>query len=113
MDVHKEHIKKLYKQKRDIMLDSMKRFLPSGITWTIPDGGLFLWVTCPNGMDTKELLKKAIDNKVAFVPGSAFSTTSDIKNTMRLNFSNESDDNIREGIKRLGEVISTELKNRK
>jgi len=109
MDVHKERIKEVYKHKRDIMLASMKEHLPAEVTWTQPDGGLFLWVTLPPTMDTKELLKKAIENKVAFVPGNSFATDGNIKNTMRLNFSNESDENIVEGIKRLGEVIKNEL----
>lgn len=109
MDEHKEHIKEVYKHKRDIMLASMKKYLPAEVTWTQPDGGLFLWVTLPLGMDTKELLKKAVDNKVAFVPGNSFATDGNIKNSMRLNFSNETDENIVEGIKRLGEVIKNEL----
>ena len=109
MDEHKEHIKSMYKRKRDIMLDCMQKYLPSGVKWTIPDGGLFLWVTLPEGMNSKDLLKKAIDKKVAFVPGNSFSTDGNIENSMRLNFSNASDENIVEGIKRLGEVISAEM----
>lgn len=110
MDVHNEKIKKVYKHKRDIMMESMKRYFPSRITWTQPDGGLFLWVTLPKGIDTKELLNKVIEKKVAFVPGHVFTTDTNIQNTMRLNFSCESDKNIEEGIKRLGEVIAAELK---
>jgi 2-aminoadipate transaminase len=113
MDIHKENIKKLYKRKRDLMMDSMEKYLPSEAKWTHPEGGLFLWVTLPPEMDTKDLLLKAVDKKVAFVPGKTFSTDGNIKNTMRLNFSNASDENIVEGIKRLGEVIKTELINNK
>jgi 2-aminoadipate transaminase len=109
MDPHKERIKELYKRKRDLMLDSIEKYFPPGVKWTKPDGGLFLWITLPDGHDSKELLKKAVDKKVAFVPGNSFATDGNIKNTMRLNFSNASDENIVEGIKRLGEVIKTEL----
>ena len=94
-----------------LMLESMKKYLPANVTWTIPDGGLFLWVTLPEGMNSKELLKKALVKKVAFVPGSAFATDGNIFNTMRLNFSNASDENIVEGIRRLGEVIKEEQNN--
>jgi 2-aminoadipate transaminase len=108
MDGHKERIKEMYGRKRNIMLESMKKYLPSNVTWTEPDGGLFLWVTLPDNMDSKDLLKKAVAKKVAFVPGAAFATDGNIQNTMRLNFSNASDENIVEGIKRLGEVIKAE-----
>ena len=109
MDPHKEVIKNMYKQKRDIMLDSMEKYLPKGVSWTKPDGGLFIWVTLPKNMNSKNLLKNAIEQKVAFVPGQAFATDNNISNTLRLNFSNASDENIVEGIKRLGRVINTEL----
>ncbi len=109
MDPHKEQIRTMYKQKRDIMLETMKKHLPAGVNWTQPDGGLFIWVTLPKNINSKNLLEKAIDEKVAFVPGQTFSTDGNIKNTFRLNFSNASDDNIVKGIKRLAKVITTEL----
>jgi 2-aminoadipate transaminase len=109
MDPHKDRIKELYKRKRDLMLDSINKYFPAGINWTKPDGGLFLWVTLPDGLDSKELLKKAVEKKVAFVPGNSFATDGNIINTMRLNFSNASDENIVEGIRRLGAVIKEEL----
>ena len=113
MDAHKEKIKEMYKRKRDIMLDSMEKYLPAGVSWTRPDGGLFLWVTLPESMDSKSLLRNAIEKKVAYVPGESFSTDGNIKNTLRLNFSNATDENIVEGIKRLGEVIQVEVENQK
>lgn len=109
MDPHKDKIKELYKRKHDLMLDSMDKYFPLNLRWTKPDGGLFLWVTLPDGFDSKDLLKRAIEKKVAFVPGNSFASDGNIKNTMRLNFSNASDENIVEGIKRLGEVIKKEL----
>jgi DNA-binding transcriptional MocR family regulator len=92
------------------MLENMDKYFPTEATWIRPDGGLYLWVTLPKGTDTKELLRKAVEKKVAFIPGHVFATDIKIQNTFRLNFSCESDENIVEGIKRLGEVIAAELK---
>jgi len=110
MDDHNERIKNLYRHKRDVMLENMGKYFPAEVTWTRPDGGLYLWVILPKGIDTKELLRKAVEKKVAFIPGHVFATDIKIQNTFRLNFSCESDENIEEGIKRLGEVIAAELK---
>lgn len=110
MDDHNERIRNLYRHKRDVMLENMDKYFPTEATWIRPDGGLYLWVTLPQGIDTKELLRKAVEKKVAFIPGHVFATDIKIQNTFRLNFSCESDENIVEGIKRLGEVIAAELK---
>jgi 2-aminoadipate transaminase len=110
MDDHNERIRNLYRHKRDVMLENMDKYFPTEATWIRPDGGLYLWVTLPKGTDTKELLRKAVEKKVAFIPGHVFATDIKIQNTFRLNFSCESDENIVEGIKRLGEVIAAELK---
>jgi 2-aminoadipate transaminase len=74
-----------------------------------PQGGLFLWVRLPEHVDTEELLKKAVAEKVAFVPGFAFYPDGDGRNTMRLNFSNAKPEMIEEGIKRLGRVLMQEF----
>ncbi len=106
----KENIKKIremYRRKRDIMLKAMEEYFPEGVKWTRPEGGLFLWVTLPEYIDTREMFKDAIKNKVAYVVGTAFAGG---KNTMRLNFSYPSDEEIVEGIKRLGEVIKSRMK---
>jgi len=110
MDDHNERIRNLYRHKRDVMLENMDKYFPAEVTWMRPDGGLYLWVILPKGIDTKELLRKAVEKKVAFIPGHVFATDIKIQNTLRLNFSCESDENIEEGIKRLGEVIAAELK---
>jgi len=110
MDDHNERIRNLYRHKRDVMLEKMDKYFPAEVTWTRPDGGLYLWVILPKWIDTKELLRKAVEKKVAFIPGHVFATDVKIQNTLRLNFSCESDENIEEGIKRLGEVIAAELK---
>lgn len=103
-----DHIKKLievYKKRRDIMIKAMKDYFPESAQYQVPEGGLFLWVTLDESVDTKALMVKAVENKVAFVPGQSFFPNSDTKNTMRLNFSNMSEDKIVEGIKRLGSLL--------
>jgi 2-aminoadipate transaminase len=100
------HIKVKYAAKREIMIEELKEQMPKGVTWTEPEGGLFLWVMLPEGMDAMELLEKyAIPKKVAFVIGSAFHCDDSGKNTMRINFSFATHDKIREGVKRLAEAI--------
>jgi 2-aminoadipate transaminase len=99
----------VYGRRRDVMLGALQLHLPTGCTWTKPDGGLFLWVTLPESMDTLELLKAAAQQKVAFVPGAPFWVDSPVKNTMRLNFSNATEARIEEGIARLGAVIRAAL----
>ncbi len=107
-----EHIRKIcevYGQRRDIMVDAMKRYFPEEVTWTVPQGGLFLWATLPDGLDTGPLFKQAIAEKVAFVPGYVFYAPEigkePLRNSMRLNFSNAKPEQIEEGIKRLGRAI--------
>jgi len=100
-------IRKMYKRKRDIMLKAMEDYFPEGVKWTKPGGGLFLWVTLPEYIDTKEMFEDAIKNNVAYVVGTAFAGE---KNTMRLNFSYPSDEDIVEGIKRLAKVIKSRIK---
>ena len=100
---------KLYKEKRDTMLDSLEDYFPEGVDWTKPDGGMFLWVTLPKHVDAEKLFPKAIEHKVAYVVGSAFYPKRDHKNTMRLNFTYPSNEMIKEGIKRLASVIKEAL----
>lgn len=95
----------MYRHKRDYMLECLDKYMPEKVKWTRPDGGLFLFVTLPEGYDTTELFKMAIDQNVAFVIGEAFHCDNSGKNTMRLNFSFMDDANIEEGIKRLAAAI--------
>ena len=85
------------------MTDAMEKHFPEGVKWTKPQGGLFLWVTTPESIDTIDLFKEAVKHKVAFVPGTSFFPHGDGHNTMRLNFSNAQPEQITEGIKRLGD----------
>ena len=91
------------------MLNAMEEFFPPEVRWTRPAGGLFLWVTTPESLDTVDLLKDAIAQKVAFVPGYSFHPTGGGHNTMRLNFSNAKDDMIVEGIRRMSVAIKQRL----
>ena len=91
------------------MLAAMERYFPDEVTWTRPEGGLFLWATLPNGCDTTAVLQTAIQHQVAFVPGDAFYPHPQKNNTMRLNFSNAQPAQIEEGIRRLGKVLATEI----
>ncbi len=108
------HIKKIievYRNKRDVMLKALEEYMPkdAGIDWTHPEGGLFLWVTLPEKMDAEELFPKAVEKKVAYVVGSAFHFDRSGKNTMRLNFSYPTEEQIIEGIKRLAGLVKEEL----
>ncbi|QZY55120.1 PLP-dependent aminotransferase family protein [Crassaminicella profunda] len=109
LDHHVEELKRVYKKRRDLMLNTMKETFPKEIKYTYPEGGLFIWVELPRGMDAKELMKKALEKKVAFVPGGSFFPNGGNENTFRLNYSNMTDERIVEGIRRLGEVLKTEI----
>jgi len=108
----RQHVKKIcevYKERRDVMLGSMERYFPEGVTWTRPEGGLFVWARMPEHVDSDQLLAAAIKEKVAFVPGHAFYPDGRGRNAMRLNFSNAKPEQIEEGIKRLGKVMLQEF----
>ena len=109
LDQHIQKINTIYRERRDVMLDSLTENMPDGVRWTHPHGGLFLWVTLPTQLNSIELFKDAIQQKVAFVPGKSFYPYSGGENTMRLNFSNATPERINEGISRLGVVIKKRL----
>ncbi len=104
---HIEKIMALYKERCQTLIKAMEKHFPPGVKFTHPDGGLFLWVTLPEGVDAGEILVKSVEHNVAFVPGAPFYPNNKKVNTMRLNFSNMPPDRIEEGIKRLGEVLKT------
>jgi 2-aminoadipate transaminase len=106
---HVREMLPVYARRRDVMLASLAEHMPEGTTWTRPDGGLFLWVRLPHGMDTQVLLGHASREKVAFVPGAPFWVNCDVRNTMRLNFSNGSVDKIQTGIARIGKLVKASL----
>ena len=109
LDKQLKNIKSLYKGKRDIMLKALKKYFPKQAEYTIPTGGMFLWVTLPKRVNTRAMFQKAVANKVAYVVGDAFYPEGGHYNSMRLNFSYSADDEIVEGIRRLSLVIKEEL----
>lgn len=104
----KESIK-LYRHKRDLMLSLLEKYMPEGVSWTYPEGGLFLFATLPEGFDTVALYDSALSAGVAYVAGSFFYTDSSHRNTMRLNFSFVAEERMEAGIKILADVISKAL----
>jgi 2-aminoadipate transaminase len=112
LDQHVKVICRVYRERRDVMLAAMGEHFPHGVRWTRPEGGLFLWVTLPHGMDSAKLLRVAIEQRVAFVPGEPFHPCGGGQNTMRLNFSNATPEKIHEGIARLGRVLDVSLRKR-
>lgn len=101
---HVEDIKKMYKEKRDLFLAEMAEHFPTEAHWNKPDGGLFIWVEMPEGYDIDALFQKAIAQKVAFVPGASFFVEQKT-NCLRLNFSNASAEEIKIGVKKLGQAM--------
>ena len=109
MKSHIKIIRSTYKERRDTMLSALEKYMPEGVHWTHPKGGLFLWGTLPEGMDANVIFKSAVESRVAFVPGTSFHPLGGGENTMRLNFSNSKPEMIEEGIKRLAEVIKKDM----
>jgi 2-aminoadipate transaminase len=110
LDEHVRLIRKVYRERRDVMLSALKEHFPADVTWTHPQGGLFLWVTLPEGMDCQKLFRTALEHNVAFVPGESFYATNHVpRPQMRLNFSNATPEQIREGIWRLGEAVKQQM----
>ncbi|RJQ55984.1 MAG: PLP-dependent aminotransferase family protein [Actinobacteria bacterium] len=104
-----ERLRNVYRSRRDAMLAALEEHFPDGTTWTKPEGGFFVWAKIPEGIDTSEMLAEAIENKVSYVPGSAFFTDGTGDDHMRLGFCYESEERIQEGIKRLGKVIKGKI----
>jgi 2-aminoadipate transaminase len=113
LDEHVKLIRRVYCERRDVMLDALARYFPPEVTWTRPKGGLFLWVTLPEGADAQELFETAVRENVAFVPGDCFYAPNghgdEGRRRLRLNFSSPSPDQIREGIRRLSVAVKRQL----
>jgi len=105
LEKHIEHIIEVYRERRNVMLDSLEEHMPEGVKWTRPQGGLFLWLTLPEHMSSVDIFKDAVEQRVAFVPGESFYALDGGHNTMRLNFSNATPEMINEGIGRLARVV--------
>lgn len=108
LDAHIPSIRALYSQRCAIMLEAMREQFPKSVTWNQPEGGMFIWVQLPAGMDSTALLEKAIAEKVAFVPGGPFFATEPQVNTLRLSFVTVPEEKIRRGIGVLGRLLGRE-----
>ena len=105
-DEHVRTLVKPYRARRDAMLSALAAHMPAGVTWSKPEGGMFVWVTLPEGMDGAELLERSLlEERIGFVPGGAFSPNGAVRNTIRLNYSLAPEDVIAEGVARLGALV--------
>lgn len=109
LDVHIEKIKEVYRKRRDLMMETIKKEFPKEAKYTYPEGGLFTWVELPEHINTRDLMVKAVERKVAFVPGGSFFPSGNKENAMRINYSNMPEDKIVEGITRLGALLKEEM----
>ncbi len=109
LDSHIATIKSAYHRQRQLMVAMLEELFPPEISFTIPEGGMFLWVTFPKGVDTMELFRTAVKQNVVFVPGHPFYPDGSGKNSMRLNFSNTSENKIEEGMKRLATAVKMQM----
>lgn len=106
-DAHVEKVRAAYRVRRDAMLSALERHMPKGVEWTRPEGGMFVWLTLPKGVDGARLLNTAVEEyRVAFVPGAAFFADGSGRNCLRLSFSCADPETIDEGMRRLAECIS-------
>jgi 2-aminoadipate transaminase len=105
LDRHIRVLRRTYAERRDTMLAALAAHMPSGVTWTRPAGGLFLWMRLPPALDARDVLRAAMEKRVAFVPGAAFHATGGGENTMRLNFSYAAPARIETGVRRLAEAV--------
>ena len=109
-DSHIDTIRSAYRARRDAMLEALQAHMPDGVSWTKPEGGMFIWVTLPDTLDGADLLKQSLESeRVAFVPGHAFFADGSGRNTLRLSYSTSTEGKIAEGIARLGQLITRAL----
>ena len=110
LEAHITRIRRVYRSRRDAMIAALEEHFPEEVRFTRPAGGLFLWIELPQELDARNLLKHALEEKVAFVPGESFFPNGGHDNTLRLNFSAMPEDRIAEGVDRLGRVVANALK---
>jgi 2-aminoadipate transaminase len=109
LDRHVLALRRAYGERRDAMLRALEEHMPTGVRWTRPEGGLFLWLVLPRELDARQILRQALEQKVAFVPGTGFHPAGGGENTLRLNFSHSPPERIAVGVQRLGRVIESAL----
>lgn len=113
VETHIQKIRGMYKEQRDAMVSAMERHFPEEVRFTRPEGGMFLWVTLPDGISSMDLFEIAIKENVAFVPGQAFYADGSGRNTLRMNYSSSDEDKIEEGVKRLAMAINKLIQQKK
>ncbi|WP_166346170.1 PLP-dependent aminotransferase family protein [Phytoactinopolyspora limicola] len=101
--------RELYRERRDAMLDALDDLMPDGTYWTRPNGGFYVWLTLPDGLDAKAMLPRAVTNRVAYVPGTAFYSDGFGSRSMRLSYCYPTPERIREGVRRLAQVVEQEM----
>ncbi len=104
-----KQFREMYRERRDAMIESLEDLMPAGTRWTVPDGGFYVWLTLPDGLDAKAMLPRAVTARVAYVPGTAFYADGFGAQSMRLSYCFPTPDRIREGVRRLVGVIEEEL----
>jgi 2-aminoadipate transaminase len=109
LETHVQEICANYKKRCEALVEAMEKEFPVGVTFTIPDGGMFLYVTCPENFDTGKMLKDALDAEVSYIPGASFNADGSGKNTMRLNFTANDIPALQEGVRRLAKVFKAEM----
>lgn len=109
IDAQIPQLRSYYKAQRDVMLQALEQHFPSAVQWTRPKGGMFLWVTLPEGVNAIDILRQAVEEGVAFVPGEPFFATGGGENTLRLSYSVATHEQIRKGVARLGAVLKSRL----
>lgn len=109
IDAHIQKIKALYKRRRDVTLQALEKSFPKNVQFTRPEGGLFTWMELPEGASARDLLRRTLAEKIAFVPGGSFYPNHPRENTLRLNYSNMPENRIQEGMAKLGKITKDYL----
>lgn len=109
IDAHIQKIKALYKRRRDVTLQALEKSFPKNVQFTRPEGGLFTWMELPEGASARDLLRRTLAEKIAFVPGGSFYPNNPRENTLRLNYSNMPENRIQEGMAKLGKITKDYL----
>ncbi|MGW6461004.1 aminotransferase-like domain-containing protein [Streptomyces sp. NPDC055078] len=102
--------REMYRERRDTMMDALEKYMPPGVSWTRPAGGFFVWVTLPEGLDSKAMLPRAVQSRVAYVPGTGFYADGGGRQAMRLSYCYPPPERTRDGVRRLADVISAETR---
>jgi 2-aminoadipate transaminase len=109
LEEHVAALREVYRRRRDLMLDALEQHMPPGTTWSRPEGGFFVWVALPEGVNTERMLPQARERGVEYLPGASCCVDRGGRNQLRLSFSFAADDQIEPGIRTIGEIAKGEL----